>query len=138
MIDSLLLDTNIITYFFSDTTWRELYLPIVRGKNLYISFVTIAELLESAYHRRWGVRKFHEFREKLAREYAIVPFCEDICDHFAWIRHERRNSPISVSDALIAATALAYNLPLVTHNKKDFYGIDGLNVISKYEAKNEA
>jgi predicted nucleic acid-binding protein len=31
-------------------------------------------------------------------------------------------------DALIAATALAHNLPLYTRNAKDFEGIDGLDL----------
>jgi predicted nucleic acid-binding protein len=131
----LLLDTNIVTYFFSDTTWRELYLSSVQGRKLYISFMTVAELLESAYHRQWGIRKFREFKEKLAREFAVIPFCEEICDRIAQIRHERRNKPISVPDALIAATALAYDLPLVTHNKKDFEAVNGLDVISQYRSE---
>lgn len=39
--------------------------------------------------------------------------------------------PISAADAWIAATALLYGVPLVTHNRKDFEGIDGLVVISE-------
>jgi predicted nucleic acid-binding protein len=77
-------------------------------------------------------RNIDKTRAELAREYLILPFTEDICDIFGRIRHERRNRPISVPDALIAATALSYKLPLVTHNKKDFYGITDLVIISKY------
>ena len=39
----------------------------------------------------------------------------------------------SVPDAWGTATALAYDLPLVTHNAKDFAGIDSLKIITKYQ-----
>lgn len=38
--------------------------------------------------------------------------------------------PIGAADALIAATALALGIPLLTNNKRDFEGIEGLTVIS--------
>ena len=71
--------------------------------------------------------------QTLKQDHTILPYSEDICHRFAWIRSERRNKPISVPDALIAATALAYDLPLVTHNARDFEGIDGLEIITKYQ-----
>jgi tRNA(fMet)-specific endonuclease VapC len=94
--------------------------------------MTLAEMLESARHRRMGERNIRLFKERLCAEYFIIPWNEEICDRFAWVRSERRNRPISVPDALIVATALAYELPLVTHNAKDFTEIDGLNLITRY------
>jgi hypothetical protein len=47
--NSLLLDTNIVTYTKHNTTWKEDYLPILYGKELCIGFMTVAELLESVY-----------------------------------------------------------------------------------------
>jgi predicted nucleic acid-binding protein len=38
---------------------------------------------------------------------------------------------IQSGDAWIAATALLYNLPLVTHNAADFADVSGLTVISE-------
>jgi tRNA(fMet)-specific endonuclease VapC len=44
----------------------------------------------------------------------------------------RRNGrPISAADAWVAATALHLDVPLVTHNKSDFLGVDLLTVISE-------
>jgi predicted nucleic acid-binding protein len=44
----------------------------------------------------------------------------------------RRNGrPIVAADAWIAATALYLGAPLITHNKTDFVGVDGLAVISE-------
>jgi predicted nucleic acid-binding protein len=46
-------------------------------------------------------------------------------------RSERSTSPTNVStyDATIAAVALANGLPLYTCNPRDFWGIDGLDVV---------
>ena len=128
----LLLDTNIVTYTSSNTDWKEIYEPILFGKELYICFMTFAELLEAARHRQMSEKNIQIYANKIRSRYSIIPWNEGICDHFAIIRVQRRNKPISVSDALIAATALVYRLPLVTHNVGDFEGIDGLSTITKY------
>ena len=39
------------------------------------------------------------------------------------------NKTIDLADLLIAATALAYNLPLATLNKRDFKKIQGLHIL---------
>jgi len=39
--------------------------------------------------------------------------------------------PIQVADAWIAATALALDVPLVTHNAVDFEGIEGLEILTE-------
>ena len=95
--------------------------------------MSLAEMLESAYRRRLSERNLHLFKKRLSDEYFVIHWNEEICDRFAQIRFQRRNRPISVPDALIAATALAYELPLVTHNARDFAGIDGLQLITCYE-----
>jgi len=44
----------------------------------------------------------------------------------------RINYKIKLPDAIIAATALSYDLTLVTHNTKDFKNIKGLKLIDPY------
>jgi toxin FitB len=44
----------------------------------------------------------------------------------------RRIRNIKLPDAIIAATALVYNLSIVSHNSSDFQNIEGLNVIDPY------
>jgi len=129
----LLLDTNIVTYISSETDWKKTYEPIVFGKKLFICFMTQAELLEGAYRKKMSSKNIQKYLNVLWSRYITLPSNDLICDHFARIRFQRRNRPISVPDALIAATALAYELPLVTHNAKDFAGIDGLQLVTCYE-----
>ena len=47
-----------------------------------------------------------------------------------WMRARRKGRPIEVADGWIAATALALDVPLLTHNPGDFAGVDGLTVLS--------
>jgi len=45
----------------------------------------------------------------------------------------RRKYKIKLPDAVIAATALYYDLILVTRNEKDFEGIKGLEIYNPFE-----
>ena len=44
----------------------------------------------------------------------------------------RRNTKMKTPDAIIAATALVYDLTLITRNTSDFKNIQGLNIIDPY------
>jgi predicted nucleic acid-binding protein len=52
----------------------------------------------------------------------VVEACIDI----------RKKHKTKLPDAIIAATALVYDLVLITHNISDFKNIDGLKVIDPY------
>ena len=45
----------------------------------------------------------------------------------------RKKFRIKLPDAIIAATALIYDLILVTRNADDFKNIDGLKIVNPYE-----
>lgn len=47
----------------------------------------------------------------------------------AWLRRSGRQTAARAYDAMIAAVALAHELPLYTCNPDDFSGIDGLTVV---------
>lgn len=70
----------------------------------------------------------------------------DLDDVFSWIEvlpvddriaaraiALRQQKNMSLGDALIAATALTYSLPLCTRNKDDFKHIAGLEIIDPFE-----
>ena len=46
----------------------------------------------------------------------------------------RRASRLKLGDAIIAATALVHDLPLVTRNVEDFVDIPGLQVVNPFAA----
>jgi tRNA(fMet)-specific endonuclease VapC len=62
--------------------------------------------------------------------YVCLPF-DDLCaEHYGLIRAdlERAGAPIGASDLLIAATARAHDLVLVTHNVREFSRVVGLRL----------
>ena len=129
-MNALVLDTNIISYLMKGDSRGELYKRHLEGKTLSISFMTIGELYEGAYRKEWSEKKLGKLKSEL-RKYLVIPFSPRVCERWGWIRSERKNQPISIDDAWIAATALAHNSPLVTHNPKDFVGISGLEIVTE-------
>lgn len=47
----------------------------------------------------------------------------------------KQKNKMSVSDSIIAATALYYNFPLVTNDEEDFKNIDELQIINPFNFK---
>ena len=39
--------------------------------------------------------------------------------------------PIQTADGWVAATAMLHNVPLITHNRKHYIGVEGLTIISE-------
>jgi tRNA(fMet)-specific endonuclease VapC len=87
------------------------YRPILNGNELAISFMTIAELYEGAYREDWAEKRWRKL-ERTIGYYAVF------------------HSTISAEDAWIAATALTYECPLVTHNPQDFKDIPRLRILT--------
>ena len=129
---TLLLDTNIVSYLFKRDSRAMLYDPHLLHRELAIAMMTVAELLQWAAVRRWGTARVQQL-ETLLQRYTILPVDLDVCRAWAVVRASRSaiGHPISPQDAWIAATALRYQLPLVTHNPDDFQQIAGLSIITE-------
>jgi len=106
------------------------YRPLLEGKLLSISFMTVAELYRWAIERAWGEKRIKQLEETI-QNYVVLSSDDEICRHWAKVR-SIKGHPISDPDAWIAATAMRYNTPLVTHNLKHFKPIQelGLKLIS--------
>jgi predicted nucleic acid-binding protein len=130
-VDTLLLDTNIVSFLMKGDSRQEAYRPHLIEKTLTISFMTVAELYEGAYSARWGSRKLTMLEAQIKR-YLVIPYSPRLCLSWGQIRAARRRQPIAVDDAWIAATALTYGIPLVTHNPADFHGIQGLEILTEH------
>ncbi len=125
-----LLDTNIVSYMFNEHSLAAKYRWHVEGFDWAISFQSLGELEEGADQKRWGTQKRRRMKEFL-RRFTVIHSDDLIVNLWARIRAECKNQPIGVADCWIAATALAYQLELVTHNPADFAGITGLTVVSE-------
>ena len=127
-MSTLVLDTNIVSYLMRGHRMASTYRPHLEGHSLTISFMTVGELYEGAYRAGWGPRRLSKLKETIGT-YIVIPFSIEICQEWGAIRCERRTRTIAVDDAWIAATARTYDLPLVTHNPRDFSDIEGLDVL---------
>lgn len=126
----VLADTNIISYAFKRLPLGDQYSRLLTGREVRVSFTTVAELHTWAEKDSWGARRRLEMQVFLAR-FPMIPCTAGIPERFAkiCIERERIGRPILPDDAWIAATALHHDLPLVTHDT-NFLGTDGLRVIS--------
>lgn len=102
-------------------------LEALRPGEVGVSAVTEAELLHGAY-------KSARVNENLAAVLAfgaqmkVLPFDSRVTAAYGQIRSglERSGQPIGPLDFLIAATAVAYSLVLVTNNVGEFGRVPGL------------
>lgn len=60
----------------------------------------------------------------------VLPISRDVLAQAAVLRQQRR---MTLGDAIIAGTALVYDLTLVTRNVNDFRWITGLNLLNPLE-----
>jgi tRNA(fMet)-specific endonuclease VapC len=125
-------DTDVWSYVYKGRDEAQRYKPHLVGNILVISFQTQAELRRWALAAGWGQRRREDLESRL--EKYVVEYSTDVLS-WRWaevMESGRRNGrPISAADAWIAATALYLNVPLITHNRTHFLGVDGLTVISE-------
>ena len=92
--------------------------------------MTEAELEQWALVANWSGKRIDWLRlvaSFLAR-FAIVPSSRALVPRWAETMAAARKSGrrIETADALVAATSLLYDAPLLTHNKSDYRGVPGL------------
>lgn len=70
--------------------------------------------------------------EAFVAPFHVLPSRPDVCWHYAQAyRHLQKNSQlIGTNDLWIAATALAYEMPVVTSNREHFERVPGLDVMT--------
>lgn len=128
----IIADTNVVSYLMKGTDLGQRYKRHLAGKVVGIVFVTVAEMYYGAEKRSWGEKRRRQLEEHL-RNFVVLPYSNEIAKIYARVvvERERVGRPISWPDAWIAATALGYRLPLVTHDG-DFDGITGLQLIMEH------
>lgn len=122
----LLLDTSIIIDFQrfkqKQNTW--LYQLADRGEDLYISIITHTELHAGA--SIWENKSKKKELKTVLSNLTVLPLSLEVSQMTGKIRHD---SGVKITDAIIAATALANKLPLATFDKKDFPRVKNLKLL---------
>lgn len=127
----VLLDTNVVSYFFRRDSRAASYEAALVGEVRGIAFVTLAELYKWPLERGWGERRRLELEAYLA-SHVMLPSDEEVARRWAQVvtAQARMGRPLSFPDPWIAATALRHQVPLATHNRKHFEHVSGLSLIS--------
>lgn len=128
----IVVDTNVISYIFKRDTRGTLYAPHIEGRLVMIAAQTLAELEAMPLMNGWGQRRHAELRARI-KKFTFAAADENVCLRWAEVRAnaKRIGRPITVADSWIAATALHYNAPLVTHNPGDFINVPNLMIITE-------
>ena len=123
-----LIDTNVVIEYLGESLpERSLKkLDKIIDTRFYISVINRIELLGFK-----NITKPEEEKIKYFIDYSIeIELSGFIADKTIELRKKYK---IKLPDAIIAATAIAYNLTLITRNIKDFNNIKELNFINSYE-----
>ena len=128
----MVLDTNIVGYFFRGDTRAKRYERHLVGQMRCISFATQAELYQWTFLRSFSEQN----RSRLlayVRQHVVLPVDDQLIWKWAELTAHCRKLGLGMSDAdaWIAATALRHAFPLVTHNRRHFEHVPGLTIISE-------
>lgn len=125
-----LLDTNLLSK--QDTHPKARNWIVQHQLQIGLSSITVAEIAQGIEALPQGRRRaqLEKFLQEMLDDYPVVPF--DTAEALAWGRYVSSiGRPLPVRDSLIAATALANNLEVVTENTADFPGVETVNPLSK-------
>ena len=126
---SYLLDTNCISEPTREKPDPRVlsWLDAVDESQLYLSVLTLGEIRKGASalpdsRRRSHLEIWLETQVKVRFAGRILPINDDIAERWGWLAAEAktRGGSLPVIDGLLAATALHYNLVLVSRNVTDF------------------
>lgn len=77
-MDTVLLDTNIVSYILKNDTRTNLYKSYLNKNTLAISFMTVAELHQWAAIRNWGDKRINGLETALMN-FLVLPFNIEVC-----------------------------------------------------------
>jgi predicted nucleic acid-binding protein len=130
-MNAAIVDTDVVSMLFKGDSRAHQFRAHLNGRLLGISFMTLAELERWQLERAWGTIKKLAFAEHL-NKYTVLPVNRETCKKWAEVTclARRKGRPIQTADAWIAACALYYQVPLITHNANDYSMIDNLQLLT--------
>ena len=134
-MSTVLLDTTVASLLHpkkKQDALRAQYEPHMQGQILALSFQTVAELWSWAEENNWGARH-REGLERFIQRFLVIPYELELAKTWAQLSTHRKRigRRLEAGDAWIAATAVRFRIPLLTHDR-DHVGLKypDLHVIS--------
>jgi tRNA(fMet)-specific endonuclease VapC len=130
-MSQIVVDTDVASYIFNWHSLAQRYVDALRGSELILSFMSIAELRMGAIMAGWGTRR-RTLLEQFIQGFEIVYADNSLCTLWASLRADARAAgrTLSPQDAWIAATALGLDAPLATNNRRDYEYVQKLRLLS--------
>lgn len=123
----ILCDTNVIIETLKGDEKTIKFVERIGLENIAISSVTVMELYFGALNKR----ELNKIKKHL-KALNVVHFDNNVSElAVSMIENYGKSHGLQIPDAIIAATALLFEMKLFTLNLKDFKYIDGLN-LKKY------
>jgi tRNA(fMet)-specific endonuclease VapC len=121
----VIFDTNILIEIYRGNIAVKEETERLQTDIFYVSSITVAEFMVGAKDKADLIRI-----EKQLEKYTAIPINAAITDIFINLfKTLTLSHRPGIADALIAATALYYNLPLYTHNKRHFQFIPDIQLV---------
>ena len=129
-MNQIVVDTDVASYIFNWHSSAQQLVDALRGTQLILSFMSIAEMRMGAIAAGWGARR-RTLLEQFMSGFGVVYADDALCTGWARIRAEARAAgrALSPQDAWIAATALGLDAPLATNNRTDFERVQNLRLL---------
>lgn len=108
----VLVDTNVASWIGAGRGRHAEWAAALVGRRPFISFVTVGEILRGGVRAGWSDAKAGEWERRL-RVYTVIPGSIVVARAYARIG-ARFYRQVADNDLWIAATALAYALPIAT------------------------
>ena len=124
-----LLDTDTLIYSLKGHEAVIQNLMAHQRDTLKISAISLMELYYGAYKSEKVAANLGKVR-RIENAFPIVAVDFSVTETFGMIKSslQSQGTPLDDSDLVIAASALAYNLTLVSNNEKHFSRVDGLKL----------
>jgi predicted nucleic acid-binding protein len=120
----VLCDTNVFIHFFNGNEETINIFGKLGDKRILIPSVTVMELYQGMSNKAELNRM-----KKNIKNYSILHFNTDVSTlTIEYINRFKLSHHLQIPDAIIAASAVTFKLPLFTYNLKDFQFIPGIKL----------
>ncbi|MGO9603281.1 MAG: type II toxin-antitoxin system VapC family toxin [Candidatus Binataceae bacterium] len=125
-----LLDTCVLSDFAQGQDQTLERIKAAAPEDLAASAITRMEIAYGLFLNPRIARRLGPVMDGLFRAIRVLPYDEETAEATAKARAslKRQGRPIGAYDILIAGTALAYDLTLVTSNVREFRQVEGLRI----------
>lgn len=126
-MERYLIDTNVISDYLS----ASLPLPGIALLDEVVDAVPRLPVITQIELLCWNTDETTEqYVRNFIADSLVFDITSEVINHCVSLRKGKK---IKTPDAIIAATALAHNLTIITNNEKDFAGIKGLHFVNPHK-----